>query len=326
MGSQISSNDENWPAIHDSQSATFFTLYRPFITKFFDSIFYNSEALFDYEPDVRRNLISESINNIYNVLNHIDINDIIQHMNLTIHYLNNIDLRNNLHPINNVQQINNQQINDIHRINYILRDVTDTQDSNYILNDVNNTQGSTSILNDVTDIQGSTYILNDITDNQGSTYILHDVNDIQGATDILHNVNDTQGATDILHDVNEIHRINAIQGANNYIQEVIFIIQNENFPDIYISRINDMIENVNNVIHDINDNRSNGVPLEIINSLREKIFSADTDDSCAICLKNYKEKEILTVLFCNHSFHKECIKRWFENNNNCPICRQILKF
>lgn len=278
MGSQISSNYEVTPDIHDSELVTFYPLYRPFITKFLDSIFFNSETLSQYDPLERHHLILESTNNIYNLFNHSDINNMIQHMNLIIHHFNNIDFRNNLHHINNIQLIdNNQQINDI-------------------LHDRNNIHRVNGI---VQDIPSS--------------------NNIDSANDIR---NSSDEANDTIQDVSENRRINDIQGANNYIQEVIFIIQNDNLPDIYISRVNNIIESINDIIQDINDTRSNGVPLEIINSLREKTCSADTDDSCAICLKNYKEKETLTILFCNHTFHKECIKRWFENNNNCPICRQ----
>lgn len=46
-----------------------------------------------------------------------------------------------------------------------------------------------------------------------------------------------------------------------------------------------------------------------------------TTDNCPICLdpmavvnENYK-------LNCNHTFHKECLQRWLETKNICPMCR-----
>ena len=40
---------------------------------------------------------------------------------------------------------------------------------------------------------------------------------------------------------------------------------------------------------------------------------------CSICLsKIYKQK---IKLKCNHSYHKECLKKWLKYNNSCPICR-----
>ena len=46
------------------------------------------------------------------------------------------------------------------------------------------------------------------------------------------------------------------------------------------------------------------------------------DDSCSICLNNYKKEELVSVLNCNHKFHTECIKKWFDNKTNCPYCRK----
>jgi len=46
------------------------------------------------------------------------------------------------------------------------------------------------------------------------------------------------------------------------------------------------------------------------------------DNSCSICLNNYKKEELVSVLNCNHKFHTECIKKWFDNKTNCPYCRK----
>lgn len=44
--------------------------------------------------------------------------------------------------------------------------------------------------------------------------------------------------------------------------------------------------------------------------------------NCSICLENIHFSE-LHKTDCNHSFHKECIKKW--NKSNCPVCRQNSK-
>ena len=42
---------------------------------------------------------------------------------------------------------------------------------------------------------------------------------------------------------------------------------------------------------------------------------------CSICLDN----TITDVqLECTHSFHKTCIERWLNTNNNCPVCRYVI--
>ena len=45
--------------------------------------------------------------------------------------------------------------------------------------------------------------------------------------------------------------------------------------------------------------------------------------TCIICLEDvYMNKKTLQ---CGHSFHKRCIKKWIEQNNTCPTCRQIIE-
>tara|TARA_A100000164_G_scaffold299773_1_gene274508 strand:- start:27 stop:635 length:609 start_codon:yes stop_codon:yes gene_type:complete len=52
------------------------------------------------------------------------------------------------------------------------------------------------------------------------------------------------------------------------------------------------------------------------------------DDGCAICLDPLFKKKNNFVLntviktLCKHYFHKTCIKKWFNMNNTCPLCRE----
>jgi len=49
------------------------------------------------------------------------------------------------------------------------------------------------------------------------------------------------------------------------------------------------------------------------------------ENSCPICIDNFKEGEYYRVLNCKHYFHKKCIDKWFKNNHSdCPICRKII--
>ena len=41
---------------------------------------------------------------------------------------------------------------------------------------------------------------------------------------------------------------------------------------------------------------------------------------CPICLEE-NENNLCRRLKCGHSFHCECIDKWFVNNKTCPICR-----
>jgi hypothetical protein len=46
------------------------------------------------------------------------------------------------------------------------------------------------------------------------------------------------------------------------------------------------------------------------------------DNTCSICLCEYKPKETLkTIPECKHCFHSDCIDEWLLLNATCPICR-----
>jgi E3 ubiquitin-protein ligase RNF115/126 len=53
------------------------------------------------------------------------------------------------------------------------------------------------------------------------------------------------------------------------------------------------------------------------------IEQSDVDQKleCAICKDEYALEDKVKVLPCNHLFHGQCIDKWLENSNVCPICR-----
>ena len=50
---------------------------------------------------------------------------------------------------------------------------------------------------------------------------------------------------------------------------------------------------------------------------------SECSNECTICLLNYTEETKKTTE-CNHTFHDECIGRWLQTNNSCPLCRAVL--
>ncbi len=46
------------------------------------------------------------------------------------------------------------------------------------------------------------------------------------------------------------------------------------------------------------------------------------DESCSICLENFNDTISIIKLECNHTYHKDCITAWLNNNETCPLCRQ----
>ncbi|XP_056423945.1 uncharacterized protein LOC130362872 [Hyla sarda] len=49
---------------------------------------------------------------------------------------------------------------------------------------------------------------------------------------------------------------------------------------------------------------------------------ARPEEMCAICLAEYEEGEVVTVITCEHQFHHPCIARWLLTKSHCPLCRE----
>ncbi|ESO05631.1 hypothetical protein HELRODRAFT_153542, partial [Helobdella robusta] len=45
------------------------------------------------------------------------------------------------------------------------------------------------------------------------------------------------------------------------------------------------------------------------------------EDSCNICLGQYKRGDALKRLNCKHEYHSGCINVWLKRNITCPMCR-----
>ena len=50
-----------------------------------------------------------------------------------------------------------------------------------------------------------------------------------------------------------------------------------------------------------------------------KIDDTSQPTDCSICYSNINNPCILN---CKHVFHKFCIKKWYDKNSTCPLCRQ----
>jgi hypothetical protein len=59
---------------------------------------------------------------------------------------------------------------------------------------------------------------------------------------------------------------------------------------------------------------------------KSKKVKPETDicqETCPICIDEFKPNELYRNLTCGHQFHKKCIDRWFrKDHSDCPMCRQ----
>ncbi|XP_048330720.2 probable E3 ubiquitin-protein ligase RHA4A [Ziziphus jujuba] len=45
---------------------------------------------------------------------------------------------------------------------------------------------------------------------------------------------------------------------------------------------------------------------------------------CSICLEEFSARIELLHFGCKHLYHQNCIAKWLENQNSCPLCRRPL--
>lgn len=48
-----------------------------------------------------------------------------------------------------------------------------------------------------------------------------------------------------------------------------------------------------------------------------------TEDSCSICLDDVVCDDVC-MIDCKHIYHGHCIRKWYNDNNMCPICRNTI--
>ncbi|XP_021274786.1 receptor homology region, transmembrane domain- and RING domain-containing protein 1 [Herrania umbratica] len=75
-------------------------------------------------------------------------------------------------------------------------------------------------------------------------------------------------------------------------------------------------------------NSVKSVDTKMVEALPRVTFSSArlsqccTGETCAICLEDYKDGEILKVLPCQHDFHSSCVESWLTKwGTFCPVCK-----
>lgn len=83
----------------------------------------------------------------------------------------------------------------------------------------------------------------------------------------------------------------------------------------------------NFIYQENNNSRENSTTQEehLFNQLKPiKFIKKEEEISCPVCLEEFKDKEDIIELPCQHLFHKKCIGEWLKQNHSCPTCRKKL--
>ncbi|CAN1257991.1 E3 ubiquitin-protein ligase MBR1, partial [Linum perenne] len=75
-------------------------------------------------------------------------------------------------------------------------------------------------------------------------------------------------------------------------------------------------------IGNVNTGLSENVISECLLEKKHSISDKNLEESCAICLEEYKKTSKTGKLKkCGHEYHMGCIKKWLSVKNSCPICK-----
>lgn len=70
------------------------------------------------------------------------------------------------------------------------------------------------------------------------------------------------------------------------------------------------------------------LPDQIMALPAVRFSSKSTNDpdhtSCAVCLSEYNDGDLLRQLPCGHHFHQRCADKWLRRNKRCPLCMSAI--
>uniref|UniRef100_A0A3Q1GJH1 Zgc:175214 n=1 Tax=Acanthochromis polyacanthus TaxID=80966 RepID=A0A3Q1GJH1_9TELE len=69
---------------------------------------------------------------------------------------------------------------------------------------------------------------------------------------------------------------------------------------------------------------------EVLFSLEKKkksheltlVLFLSVQQTCAVCLEEFRTRDELGVCPCSHAFHKKCLLKWLEIRSVCPMCNK----
>lgn len=73
-----------------------------------------------------------------------------------------------------------------------------------------------------------------------------------------------------------------------------------------------------NLIH---INKNENIPKTLLNKRLINQIELCNNLKCSICLNEFENDSVISVLNCGHIFHYDCIEPWVKKHPTCPMCR-----
>jgi len=80
-------------------------------------------------------------------------------------------------------------------------------------------------------------------------------------------------------------------------------------------------ERIGNVNTGLADEKLSSCVMEITCCSSARTHGDTESARCVICLEDYKFKDSIGKLKCGHDYHADCIKKWLQVKNACPVCK-----
>ena len=94
---------------------------------------------------------------------------------------------------------------------------------------------------------------------------------------------------------------------------------------VEIQRLSDLFEQRTSTINELRLRSSGRYRLSEDRISKFKSFESSENEAemqCVVCLNEFGIGRSLIQLDCEHCFCAPCIRKWFEKDNSCPVCRR----
>jgi len=154
-------------------------------------------------------------------------------------------------------------------------------------------------------------------------------------TQMFHTINEINMNSDTIFNYERDNQTNGEDFNYNYVDdelifpstiEIVFnFMMGSFFDNVLIDPINDAIQ------RSYNEQPESLVKTDRIIEIEGKIYKEIEDElkdiskDCSICSDNFEDNSLVSITYCGHIFHKDCIVEWGKYKTNCPICRESLE-